>query len=1034
MKKRVKKSFKTLNICCFLVFLLGVGNLTVFAQQKAISGTVIASDGLGVPGANVMEKGTKNVVTTDFDGKYTIKLKSASTSVLVFTFVGYKTEQVVVGNKSAINVTLKADAQDLDEVVVIGYGTAKKSDVLGSIASVKAATIAESTPVDAVDAIQGRIAGVQILNNGGPGAGSDIQIRGTSTFKDGAAPLYVVDGQQMDNIDNIDPSSIVSMEILKDGASAAIYGSKSANGVILISTKSGKSGVSKIEVNYTTRFGWVSGKLPVANTKQKDQWLFNNNGTKTPDSLSIRLQQVVDIQKLLYKMSLTTNANVAVSGGGENSKFYWNNTILNEEGVLVGTSFKRVTSNLKVDFTVNKRLTAGTRANMSYDIKKGTNENRSLYEMSYRTPDALVLDYDGSYIPEQSAQSNPLAIALETVSDVRSFIGNSYNYFEYAITPSLKFKTTIGVNYELEKSNNFKPAIVQDVSKFVNGSERDNMRYDIQQENYFNYNKKINKHSFTGLLGASTQKWRTENLIVSVNKYNNEYVQTTNNALEYNLNATGSTADGHSLASFFGRMTYDYDQKYLLAATYRRDGSSRFGSDHKWGNFPSLSLGWRISNEKFLKKYSAISEIKLRASYAVTGNERIGNYDSKLLYSPNYFYNAVNGIAPNQMSNDDLRWESTTQYNYGLDLAFFKRRLNISVDSYVKTTTDLLYDVPVPQETGFSTISYNVGSVENRGIEVEISGTPISTKNFKWISSFNISNNKNKVLSLFDENGFFATGANNAYKIEIGQSVGNMFGYGRLGVYPYNESNAYVKVDGKNVQLTPNFNGTTFVDYSLNGEKYTGPASDIIRNKVGSYTLLGGDINYEDLNGDGIIDSANDRKVIGNGLPDYTGGFYNRINYKQFSLGFLFNFNIGNDIYRYYDFNRDASKNTIYVPGPVRIEQAWTTPGQITDYPASGRRNNANSLGPNSYYVNQGDFIKLKYIKLGYSLSKETLKSIKNLASVNFSLTVNNLLTLTNYIGYNPELGNGGNSLTAGYDTLKYPNKSDIIFGLNVTF
>lgn len=1031
MKKRLKKITKPLNIHCLLVFLLlGFGSFSALAQGNSVTGKVISSDGMGIPGANVKQKGTKNGVMTDFDGGYTIKLLPG-TKTLVVSYIGYVTQEVSVGNKSVLNVVLKSDSKELDEVVVIGYGTAKKRDVLGSMGSIKAAQIAEATPVDALDALQGQVAGVNITSNGGPGASSEITIRGLSTFYAGVAPLFVVDGQQMDNIDNIDPSSIASMEVLKDGASAAIYGSKSANGVVLITTKSGKSANAKVEFNYSTKYSFITSKIPVSNTKEKQRWTFLRAGGVATDSLGIRSQFVVDVQDLMYQAAVSTQANVAVTGGNDNAKYYWNTALLNETGVMIGTSYKRINSNLKLDINLSKRFTIGTRTNFSYGITQGLDEQRALREATYRTPDVAIYDYDGSYILEQSAISNPIAIALEATRENRKFNLSSFNYLEYAFTPDLKFKSTLAANYLFGRTNNFNPLVVlQQTGGRINGEQRDQLSYDVQQENYLTYNKKIGRnHTVSGLLGMSNQMWETENSRYFATEFNNDYIQTFYNVKAFDLSKTGTYNSAHTLSSFFGRATYDYKNKYLLAGTFRRDGSSRFGSDKKWGDFPSVSAGWRISNENFMKKIlpKAVTELKFRASYAVTGNERIGDYDALLLYVPGSFYNGLNGIAPvNEMGNKELGWESTKSVNYGVDLAMFKRRLNFTFDMYDKTTDDLLYDVPVPQETGFTSVKYNIGSVQNKGYEIEIKGTPIAGKDFRWTSSFNIAYNENKVKSLANPIGFFR----GQYKIEVGQPIGNMYGFTNQGIYQYDQSNAYALVDGKNVQLTPNFNGTTFVNYTLNGEAYTGPVQ---QKKFGAVVLKGGDINWEDLNNDLVIDAQNDRKVVGNGLPKYTGGFYNKLDYKNFSLAFLFNFNLGNDIYQYYDYYRNRSVNSIHVPSPGRVAGAWTQQGDIAEFATfQNRAQNVPSL--DSKYVKQGDYIRMKFVRFGYSLDKETLQRIKFLSALNFTLSVNNLVTFTNYEGYNPELSSNGNNLEPGWDALRYPNKSDFIFGLSAQF
>jgi len=1031
MKKSFKKIISPFGVYGLMVFLLlGLGSFSAAAQGNTITGKVVSSDGMGIPGANVLQKGSKNGVMTNMDGEYSIKLLSGA-KTLVVSYIGYKSIEVAVGSKSVVNITLQSDSKELDEVVVIGYGTAKKKDVLGAVGTLKSERIVENTPTDAISALQGSISGVNIVSNGAPGQGSEITIRGLSTFGAGVSPLFVVDGQQLDNIDNIDPSSIASIEVLKDGASAAIYGSKSANGVVLITTKSGKIGKPKVEFNYASKFSLITSKIPVSNTKQKIEWDRLRVGSNYVDTLSIRSQLVVDIQDLLYQPAFSNQANIAVSGGGEDGKYYWNTTILDETGVYIGTSFKRATSNFKVDVNLAKNFTVGTRTTFGYSMGDGNNASRGLREASFRRPDQLVYDYDGSYIYEVSSVSNPVAIALEATNRERKFTLSTFNYLEFGLlTPGLKFRSTLAANYLHQKNNTFNPMIVlnRDTGK-VNGSERSQLAYDWQQENYLTYNRQFGKHNVSGLLGMSNQKWDVENGRYQASEFNNELIETFNNVKVLDLTNTNTSNSAHTLSSFFGRATYDYDGKYLFAATLRRDGSSRFGADSKWGDFPSVSLGWRLSSEKFLEKVlgSAVSEIKLRASYAVTGNERIGDYDALLLLSPGNFYNGINGIAGGtSLGNNALGWESTTGTNLGIDLSFFKRRLNFTFDVYNKVTSDLLYDVPVPQETGFNDVKFNIGEVQNRGYELEVSGTPISSKNFRWDASFNISYNENEVLDLADDDGFITGG----YKVEEGQPIGNMWGFNNLGIFAYDQSNAFANVNGSFVQLTPVFNNGVFVNYTLNGQDYTGAVS---QKRVGNTILKGGDVNWEDLNNDLLIDAANDRQVVGNGLSKYAGGLYNKLEYKNFSLAFQFNFNLGNNIYREYDWYRDRSINNTHVPHPDRIDNAWQTQGDVTVYPALTNRN-WNAQNMNSFYVSDGDYIRLRFIRLGYSLDQELIKKLKFIDYLNFSFTVNNVVTWTNYEGYNPEFGTGGNALQPGFDNLRYPNKSDFIFGLTTRF
>tara|TARA_B100000809_G_scaffold54621_1_gene50273 strand:+ start:1018 stop:4164 length:3147 start_codon:yes stop_codon:yes gene_type:complete len=1030
-----------------LFILLFFLSLTAFSQENRVSGTVTDITGEILLGVSVIEKGTTNGVVTDFDGNYSLQLRG-NAAVLEFSYVGFETVELVITDERLVNITLKPSSEELDEVVVIGYGTVKKRDVLGSIGSVKNEELMESIPVDALAALQGRIAGVQVTSNGGaPGESSEIIIRGISTLSQGGiGPLYVVDGQQVDNIDNINPNDIESIDVLKDGASAAIYGSKSANGVVMITTKKGEAGFVKIRASAQTSVSVFNQKIPVSNSAQRRIFeLERTTNTSSGgyirtanDTLDIRTQVSNDLQDMITQVGYKNQVNFSFSGGSETTKLYWSTSILKQKGIVIGSGYERFTSSLKADFDVNKVISAGTRTNITYQKSEGFSESSVFRSVSYRQSNLLVHDYDGSYFPIFSGRSNPVAIADLSKRDNRQFRVSNYNYISFKITPELAFKTTFGVNFNYNKRNDFNPSATVDVTRPITGKERNILTYDFQSENYFTYKKKFKGgHSVSGLLGLSVQKWKNETSTLDAIAFNNDYIETFNNVGQYDTEDTGSIWRENALSSVYGRATYDFKKKYFFAASFRRDGSSRFGSNKQWGNFPSASVGWNINKENFMKSNSIFSDLKLRASYAITGNERIPDYLNQALYSPGYFYDGVNGMAPSQLGNADLGWEETAQQNYGLDFSFFKRRLKLTVDAYVKTTTDLLYAVRIPGETGipntkassgqtrFTTITANVGSVENRGLEILLSGTVVQAKDFKWFASFNIAFNKNKVLSLADPDGFETGG----YFVEVGKPIGNMYGYKNLGVFQYDESNAFTD-DG--VQLTPNFdeNGA-FENHTLNGEEFTGNINQL---KYAGNVLIGGDIIWEDQNEDFNINVANDRVTIGNGLPDFIGGFRNTFDYKDFALSFLLDFNFGNDIYRNYDHVRDKSSSSSYTPGPDRILNAWRNPGDDTHHPSLKSNRANNRSGFDSNYVSSADYIRLQNINLSYRFPKKILKKTNFLDQLTLNLVANNVFTFTNYEGYNPSLGSRGVALQPGWDSLRYPNKIEFVFGVVAQF
>lgn len=997
--------------------------------QQSVSGTVISADGEPLIGVSVIQLGTTSGAVTDLDGSYNFTLLPSGQQKIRFSYTGFTSQTITVGTQSVIDVTLESDSELLDEVVVIGYGTERKRDVLGSIASIKSEDIAQNTPVSAFDAIQGRLSGVQITSNGGPGSGSDIRIRGTSTFSGGVNPLYVVDGQQLDNIDNLDPNSIASIEVLKDGASAAIYGSKSANGVVIITTKKGQQGGVSVEVTHNTTIGNLYRLIPVSNSAQRQRHESGRNGgTPNPvsgDSLSLRFQQEVDIQDLLTQTAVRNQTNLALSGGGEKTKFYWNTGYLDEEGIVFNSSYKRYNSNITVDFDLGSKFSAGTRLNASYEIQKGLNESTVFRQLAERPAYLPVRDFNGDLYPETFGRQNPLAEALASRRDTRNFRANLFNFVEFKILPELTLRSTVGINFRLRKFNQFDPLIVQRPGNPATGQEQQFLSHDIQQENYLTYQKTFGQHTISALVGTQVQKWNDEFSQIRATSFSSDLIETFNNVAELNTGSTITERDGHALASLYGRLSYNFAGRYLLAGTVRRDGSSRFGADRRYGTFPSVSAGWRISGEPFWNGLrSTISDFKVRVGYAITGNERIPNYEARLLYSPGFIYDGINGVAPVQLANPELGWESTKQINYGVDLEFLEGRAALTLDVYRKTTDDLLYAVPLPEETGFGQVRRNIGSVENRGVELTLSGTPVNLGKFKWFTSFNISTNDNEVLDLADDDGF----QSGNFIIEEGQPLGNFFGYVNLGVFAYDESNAFSN-DGQ--QLTPNFDADgTFQNYTLNGSAYSGEVNQL---RAGNSLLRGGDFIWEDINGDFSITTA-DRQVIGNGYARVYGGFFNEFTYSGLSLSILFDYNFGNDIYRRYDQRRNYDATFGRTPSPERIEGAWTTQGDVTEYASLDRRRPWNRLNPSSQMISSGDFIKLRSVRAGYNLPVSLIGNWNWLESVRLTLAVNNPITWTEYVGYNPELGTRGNPLQPGFDDLRYPSKTEYVFGLQVRF
>ncbi|MGB3150794.1 MAG: TonB-dependent receptor, partial [Maribacter sp.] len=964
---------------------------------------------------------------------YTIRLVPGS-RVLVFSYIGFNTKEVTV-NAANLNVVLEEDTENLDEVVVIGYATVAREKVLGALSSVKAEKISQVTPTNAFEGVQGRLAGVQIATNGGPGAGFDIRVRGTSTFSaGGTGPLYVVDGQQLDNIDNIDPNDIASLEVLKDGATTAIYGTRGANGVVLITTKSGKSGEVSVDVNVVTGVNSLNGAIPVANTAQR---LFYEDVRRTDaqrlnpvegqrDSLSLLSRNSFDLQDLITRAAFRNQVNVAVSAGSEKLKAYWNTGFLNEDGIVLNSDFKRINTRFKLDFVPNKKLAISSTFNASFEELNGLSEGQVFQQLVERIAYFPIFEPNGTLTPEIAGRQNPVAEALLRQQRLRTWRGQSFNFIQYKITPSFSIKSTLGLNFRLRRNNDFSPLLVLN-PRNTNpiASFRDRIDYDIQQENFVNYTNVFGKHSVSSFAGMQIQRRFQEEFGISNALFVSEDIRTFNNVDPDGLGINGGQTFNtrSNLFSLFAGFNYDFDNKYLFSGTIRRDGSSRFGDNREFGYFPSGSIGWRVSNEPFLKESDLINNLIIRASYGETGNDRIGDYEFTSAFIPGAVYDGISGVAPSRLGNPDLSWESTNQTNLGFDLGMFRNRLTLSIDAYRKDTEDLLASVPLPEESGFEGIRQNVGAVRNQGIEINVGGTILRTKDFSWNSNFNISFQENEVTRLFQGIPF----QSGDYRVEEGQPIGNIFGFKNLGVYQYDESNAFTN-DG--VQLTPNFDGAgIFTNYTLNGAEFSGDVNQI-RND--GRVAEGGDIIWDDVDGDFVI-TNDDRQIIGNGLPTSFGGFNNDFVYKDLSLSFLLDFTLGNDLWRRYDEARNDLNSSNETPGPDRIEGAWLNPGDVTVYPRLTRVPQ-NRDRPNSFFVTDGGFIRLRFVRLGYSLPKSILDDLGFIKKCSFFVSANNLLTWTNYEGYNPELGTRGNPLQPGVDNLRYPNDREVIMGLNLKF
>ncbi|WP_175549968.1 TonB-dependent receptor [Mariniphaga anaerophila] len=1013
-------------------------------RQKEITGKVTDADGGPLPGVTIIVKGTTIGAITNVDGEFSF-LIPAGAETLQFSFVGMKTQEIEVKGKTRFDVVLDAETIGIEEVVAIGYGAMKKRDVTGAITSISSEAIEKKVATNIFDALQGSTAGVQIVSGSGqPGESSSIKIRGTSTFSaDGVKPLYIVDGIPLEDIDGINPSDIASLEVLKDAASAAIYGSRSANGVIIVTTKRGQKGKPQIDIKYNHSWGVLSHKLAQSNREERRLYdvlrkdFFETYGGGSPtesiqmiqDSLNVFFNVDNDYLDMITQTGKKDQVDISVGGGEDKIKYFINTAYFSEKGIIPNTSFDRLTTRINTDYKPANFLNMGNRISLTYSKKQGINEGQLLNAVLSRRPYFSTVYPDGSLVGVFNGQKNPLAQIEYTTDFTDSYRGHFFQFFEFDIANGLTFRTNINANFYLDKRKRMYPSIITDEwQKNNTGSSLNYLNWNWMNEDYFSYSNNWGDHSFTAMAGFSAQKWRFESEVLSGRNSSTDFIYTMNAFVaNLDLGATGSWLTNHSMASLFTRVTYNYKSRYLFTANVRRDGSSRFAKNNKWGNFPSVSAGWRFSDENFMGfAKNVLDDGKFRVSYGITGNEAIGNYDYVYSYAPGDIYDGVGGVSPARIGKDNLKWEETQQFNVGLDLSFWNNRLTITSDYYYKYTDGLLANYQLPKESGFSYMKTNVGEMSNRGIETAVAGDIIRSKKFKWNASFNFSHNKNRIEKLSEGKSYMES---DLWWMQEGGEIGSFYGYKSLGVFQYDESNAFTD---KWEQLTPVFEDGVFQNkYLLNGQSYAG---DIQQKKLpNGNPFRGGDYNWEetDADRDGVIDD-NDRMIIGHALPDFSGGLTSQFTWKNVNLFFAFYYSLGAEIYNSAEHNRNAFKYTGNTPAPYVIHNMWVKPGDEAIYPRPYNDAYNNARFANSFYVEDGSFIRLQNVRLSYDFQKELIKqwNIKGLSLYGY---VNNALTWTNYSGFDPEFSTS-NPLQIGKDTYRYPRKREFGLGLTVNF
>ena len=1009
-----------------LNYILFENNLIVITPQDSglkqgtkITGKVTNANGDPLPGVNVVVQGTITGAVTNLDGEYTISVPNDN-AVLEFSYVGYLTEEFPVEGKSTINISLVEDIQALDEVVVVGYGTVKKSDLTGSVASVKAEDI-ERVPVTGVDqALQGRAAGVQVTKNfSQPGGDISIRVRGITSIQGNTSPLYVIDGLVGGNINTVNPTDIESIEILKDASSTSIYGARGANGVVLVTTKSGSKGTNNITFN--SYYGWqkVYNKLDLLNAREFAEISNKINVALGNDPL-FDLSNVpnnTDWQDELYRTAPMQNYNLSAAGGKEELNYFISGSYIQQQGIVPNTNYDRYNLRLNLDSKINDRVQVGTRIGFSrYQRDRLQNEYDSddhgpISAAIQLAPTLSPYDENGNLLPEaeldEVAIPNPLHFQkyYTDFNYANDIAGTTFANIK--ISEGLTFKPSINYQLGMWRQNRYKPSNVYDFNLGYR-NEADvstNNTYSWHTDLILNYNKSFNVHTLN-LLGGFIA---TQNGGESINSLVQDFAI---DVFEYNLLSAGANIQNVNSGkwekqelAYIGRVNYSYKSKYLATLNGRYDGSSIFGEDKKWGFFPSASVAWRLSEEPFIQNLGLFHNLKIRGGYGISGSEALGAYASlaKVRSGSSTGYNlgteTVVGFIPSALAVPDLQWEETAQLNIGLDASFFGGRLGIVADYYDKETTKLFLDVPLPRTSGVESITKNTGSLNNSGFEISLN-TVIFDGTFKWNSDLNFAYQEMEITDLGSEEEIIhgRVGGNiklgNIHIMSLGQPLGAFYGFATDGIWQESEL--------VGVETPPTQFG----------------------NEVEP-----GAVKYIDNNNDGNIND-DDRQILGYGLPDFFGGWNNTFAYKAFDASVFMQYTMGNDILNVNRW-RLMSVNSVDRNKLSDIKDHWTPDNQSNTVPRLGYQE---PKVVSDRLLENGSFLRMRELTLGYTLPSNLTSSIR-ITRLRIYGTITNVFTITEYTGYTPEVNNYGSSLDRfNVDNGSYPSYRTFFIGVNLGF
>ncbi|MGF7230134.1 TonB-dependent receptor [Arachidicoccus sp.] len=1047
---------------------------TPIVVQDPIHGIVTDSSGEPIAGASIFIKGMQKGAISNAKGEYEINAKEGD--ILEFNFIGFKSKDVRVGQSNEINVVLLAETSSLNDIVIIGYGTSKKKDLTGSIASISGDDIKQIPVATAAEAITGKIAGVNVVTqSGAPGADVNIVIRGGTSITQSIAPLYIVDGFESGDLSSIDVNDIATIDVLKDASATAIYGARGSNGVIVITTKSGKAGKTRVTYNGYMNIQKLANQLNLMNPEQyvdyqyeyqilngnEAQWAKNfGSDINNPDFYTGAADYIkntygsnpgIDWQNLVFGGSaLMQSHSVSVSGGDAKTKFMLNGNFLNQGGILSKHGYQKYNLRFKISHDISKSVHLDFNSNFNNTKVDGGGSMAGNLRMSILQPPTGGVRFTNEQLinddlTDSMRQDDPTYDAYNpiirndavTQSDyTKEFTANAGITID--ILKNLFWRTQGSYAWTQKRSNYWDDGRTEDAREKHSGpygSIGNSESFSWQLTNTLTWKKNFGRHQITALVGQQTNASQSTSSSNTYDGFPQNNFGLNNIGMATNLYAKSSGLSRSRTVSAFGRVMYNYDERYLLTATIRGDGVSKFAEGHQWGTFPSMSAAWRISEEKFMKDSKLFNQLKLRVGYGATGNSNISNYMYVTSYGAGFYAinrQEVSTLVPGgTLANPFVQWEKTATTDIGLDMSILKSRINLTVDYYNNESKNLLLNANIPASTGYSTQFQNIGAISNRGLEFALNTENIENKNFNWSTNFNISFNRSKVLSLSNGNSTYYSGS---FIVQVGKPLGQFYGYKYDGIYTTDD-------------FTQNNDGS----YSLK--------DGVARQKGGTAPIKPGDIKLTpttgqvDANGNPVW-STDDRTVIGNSAPKFTGGLTNTFSYKGFDLSIFMNFCYGNQVFdendqrflgprlpnqnalavmasRFKLIDPQTGKETTSLSRLAALNPDQNNPKAVWSVDPNNNYNATSTFS--DYFLQDGSFLRLNTITLGYTLPKNILKRA-SISRFRVYATLNNIYNFTKYKGYDPEVANSSGVLGGGVDDSAYPRTKGFVFGVNLTF